>query len=75
VRPVRIADVEASGLWPGRVVTEVVAGGPFWDAEGRPGVEASTPPFSERLGHAHSPLTRSSTEPVVSVFDSSRGMA
>ena len=28
-----IADVEASGLWPGRVVTEVVPAGPFWQAE------------------------------------------
>ncbi|BCL24974.1 MULTISPECIES: peptide-methionine (S)-S-oxide reductase MsrA [Streptomyces] len=28
-----IADVEASGLWPGPVVTEVVPAGPFWDAE------------------------------------------
>jgi peptide-methionine (S)-S-oxide reductase len=28
-----IADVEASGLWPGRVVTEVSAAGPFWEAE------------------------------------------
>ena len=28
-----IADVEASGLWPGRVVTEVVPAGPFWRAE------------------------------------------
>ena len=28
-----IADVEASGLWPGRVVTEVAAAGPFWEAE------------------------------------------
>ena len=28
-----IADVEASGLWPGRVVTEVVPAGAFWDAE------------------------------------------
>jgi peptide-methionine (S)-S-oxide reductase len=28
-----IADVEASGLWPGHVVTEVVAAGPFWEAE------------------------------------------
>ena len=28
-----IADVEASGLWPGRVVTEVTAAGPFWEAE------------------------------------------
>jgi peptide-methionine (S)-S-oxide reductase len=28
-----IADVEASGLWPGRVVTEVKPAGPFWEAE------------------------------------------
>jgi len=28
-----IADVEASGLWPGRVVTEVTQAGPFWEAE------------------------------------------
>ena len=28
-----IADVEASGLWPGRVVTEVEPVGPFWEAE------------------------------------------
>ncbi len=28
-----IADVEASGLWPGRVVTEVKSAGPFWEAE------------------------------------------
>ncbi len=28
-----IADVEASDLWPGRVVTEVVPAGPFWLAE------------------------------------------
>src|SRR5580692_3712698 len=28
-----IADVEASGLWPGKVVTEVVPAGPFWQAE------------------------------------------
>jgi peptide-methionine (S)-S-oxide reductase len=28
-----IADVDASGLWPGKVVTEVVAAGPFWPAE------------------------------------------
>src|SRR3984885_11351642 len=27
-----IADVDASGLWPGKVVTEVTAGGPFWGA-------------------------------------------
>lgn len=28
-----IADVEASGLWPGKVVTEVKPAGPFWEAE------------------------------------------
>ncbi len=28
-----IADVDASGLWPGKVVTEVEPAGPFWVAE------------------------------------------
>jgi len=28
-----IADVDASGLWPGRVVTEVVPAGELWEAE------------------------------------------
>ena len=28
-----IADVEASSLWPGKVVTEIAAAGPFWEAE------------------------------------------
>ena len=28
-----IADVDASGLWPGKVVTEVATAGPFWQAE------------------------------------------
>ena len=28
-----IADVNASGLWPGRVVTEVAPAGAFWEAE------------------------------------------
>jgi peptide-methionine (S)-S-oxide reductase len=28
-----IADVEASGLWPGKVLTEVAPAGPFWEAE------------------------------------------
>ncbi|MEJ0097702.1 MAG: peptide-methionine (S)-S-oxide reductase MsrA [Bauldia sp.] len=28
-----IADVNASGLWPGKVVTEVLPVGPFWEAE------------------------------------------
>jgi len=28
-----IKDVDASGLWPGKVVTEVVPAGAFWEAE------------------------------------------
>jgi len=28
-----IADVNASGLWPGKVVTEAEPAGPFWEAE------------------------------------------
>src|ERR1700761_263474 len=28
-----IADVNASDLWPGKVVTEVAPAGPFWEAE------------------------------------------
>jgi peptide-methionine (S)-S-oxide reductase len=28
-----IADVDASGLWPGKVVTEVQPAGDFWEAE------------------------------------------
>src|SRR5918999_4312972 len=28
-----IADVDASGRWPGTVVTEVTPAGPFWEAE------------------------------------------
>jgi peptide-methionine (S)-S-oxide reductase len=28
-----IADFNASGLWPGEVVTEVAPAGPFWEAE------------------------------------------
>lgn len=28
-----IADVEASGLWPGKVVTQVAQAGEFWEAE------------------------------------------
>ena len=29
-----IRDVDASGLWPGKVVTEVEPAGDFWEAEG-----------------------------------------
>jgi peptide-methionine (S)-S-oxide reductase len=28
-----IADVNSSGIWPGKVVTEVAPAGPFWEAE------------------------------------------
>jgi peptide-methionine (S)-S-oxide reductase len=28
-----IADVSSSGIWPGKVVTEVAPAGPFWEAE------------------------------------------
>ena len=28
-----IADVDASGLWPGKVVSELSPAGPFWEAE------------------------------------------
>jgi peptide-methionine (S)-S-oxide reductase len=28
-----ISDVDASGLWPGRVVTQLEPAGPFWQAE------------------------------------------
>jgi peptide-methionine (S)-S-oxide reductase len=28
-----IADIQASGLWPGEVVTELTPAGPFWEAE------------------------------------------
>jgi len=28
-----IAEVDASGLWPGKVVTELAPAGPFWEAE------------------------------------------
>ena len=28
-----IKDVDASGLWPGKVVTDVAPAGPFWEAE------------------------------------------
>ena len=28
-----VADVDASGLWPGEVVTEIAPAGPFWEAE------------------------------------------
>ncbi len=28
-----IADVDASGIWPGKAVTELAVAGPFWEAE------------------------------------------
>jgi peptide-methionine (S)-S-oxide reductase len=33
IAEVTIADVNASGLWPNKVVTEVTAAGPLWEAE------------------------------------------
>ena len=45
-----IADVEASGLWPGKVVTEVVPAGPFWEADPSPRIPRA---LSQRL---HLPL-------------------
>jgi peptide-methionine (S)-S-oxide reductase len=33
VAEITVADVDASGLWPGRVMTEVAPAGPFWEAE------------------------------------------
>ena len=43
-----IADIEASGLWPGKVVTEVEPVGEFWEAE--PGHED----YLERIPNGHS---------------------
>lgn len=28
-----VSDIESSGVWPGKVVTEVAPAGPFWEAE------------------------------------------
>ena len=33
IRIAAIADVDASGLWPDKVVTDVVPAGEFWEAE------------------------------------------
>jgi peptide-methionine (S)-S-oxide reductase len=42
-----IADVDASGLWPGKVVTEVKPAGPFWQAE------AEHQDYLERIPHGY----------------------
>src|SRR5687768_17878136 len=42
-----IADVDASGIWPGRVVTEVAPAGDFWEAE--PRSEEHTSELQSRL--------------------------
>ena len=42
-----IADVDASGLWPGKVVTEVAPVGPFWLAE------PEHQDYLERLPHGY----------------------
>jgi peptide-methionine (S)-S-oxide reductase len=43
-----IADVEASGLWPGKVVTEVTPLGAFWEAE------PEHQDYLERVPHGYS---------------------
>ncbi|MFK7957431.1 MAG: peptide-methionine (S)-S-oxide reductase MsrA [Lysobacterales bacterium] len=42
-----IADVDASGLWPGKVVTEVAPAGPFWEAE------AEHQDYLQRIPHGY----------------------
>jgi peptide-methionine (S)-S-oxide reductase len=42
-----IADVDASGLWPGKVVTEVAPAGDFWEAE------PEHQDYLERLPHGY----------------------
>lgn len=42
-----ISDVEASGIWPGKVVTELAPVGPFWDAE------AEHQDYLQRLPHGY----------------------
>jgi len=42
-----IADVEASGIWPGKVVTEVEPVGEFWEAE------ADHQDYLQRLPHGY----------------------
>jgi len=42
-----IADVDASGLWPGKVVTEVAPAGDFWEAE------AEHQDYLERIPHGY----------------------
>ncbi|WP_254065766.1 peptide-methionine (S)-S-oxide reductase MsrA [Acidisoma sp. L85] len=43
-----IADVDASGLWPGKVVTEVTEAGDFWEAE------PEHQDYLERIPHGYS---------------------
>ena len=43
-----IADVDASGLWPGKVVTEVAQAGDFWEAE------PEHQDYLERIPHGYS---------------------
>jgi peptide-methionine (S)-S-oxide reductase len=51
-----IPDVDASGHWPGKVVTEVSEAGPFWEAEAKDQgyfqryPDGCTPPFSRPGG-------------------------
>ena len=49
-----IADVDASGLWPGNVVTEVTPAGPFWEAEPehQDYLERFVPQYGQVVSHA-----------------------
>ncbi len=42
-----IGDVDASGLWPGKVVTELEPAGPFWEAE------SEHQDYLERIPHGY----------------------
>jgi peptide-methionine (S)-S-oxide reductase len=57
-----IADVDASGIWPGKVVTGISQAGPFWEAE------AEDQDYLRRLPDAHT-----SPFPVVNAHRSRRG--
>ncbi len=48
-----IADVEASGIWPGKVVTEVAPAGPFWEAEPEPEPEPEHQDYLERYPNGY----------------------
>ena len=53
-----IRDVDASGHWPGKVVTEISEAGPFWEAEAEDQdyfkryPDGCTPPFPRHRADA-----------------------